>query len=106
MFRMRRRFRLTPKCRVFAVTKRNLKGVYMSEQELINEILELSKTGIGFPLILWGAYLLKRYVISGHTRKYFAMQRREFREIRKMSLRIDALLKALDQPDNKGALDE
>ena len=78
----------------------------MSEQELIDKILSLSKSGIGFPLIFWGAYLLKRYVINGNTRKYFAMRRREIRAIRAISLQLDAILKAHERPGSEEKLNE
>ena len=78
----------------------------MSEQELIDSILSLSKSGIGFPLIFWGAYLLKRYVINGNTRKYLAMRRREIRAIRVISLQLDAILKAHERPGSEEKLNE
>lgn len=64
----------------------------MGEDELITKIVELSKSSIGFPLIFWGAYLLKVYVINGNVRRYFSARRRELRAIRGIGARIDRLI--------------
>lgn len=64
----------------------------MTENEIITKIIELSKSSIGFPLIFWGAYLLKVYVINGNVKRYFAARRRELRAMRGIVVRLDKLI--------------
>lgn len=64
----------------------------MTENEIITKIVELSKSSIGFPLVLWGAYLLKAYVINGNVKRYFAARRRELRAMRGIGVRLDKLI--------------
>ena len=64
----------------------------MDEKEIITKIIELSKSSIGFPLIFWGAYLLKVYVINGNVKRYFLARRRELRAMRGIGVRLDKLI--------------
>lgn len=64
----------------------------MTENEIITKIVELSKSSIGFPLVLWAAYLLKAYVINGNVKRYFSARRRELRAIRGIGVKLDKII--------------
>lgn len=64
----------------------------MTESEMMTKIIELSKSSIGFPLVFWGAYLLKVYVINGNIKRYFSQRRRELRAMRSIGVRLDKLI--------------
>lgn len=64
----------------------------MTENEIIEKIIELSKSSMGFALVLWGAYLIKTYVISGNVKHYFTTLRREIRAIKGIGAKLDTLI--------------
>lgn len=55
-----------------------LKGI---DNEMDNEFLRIIEklvlSGNGFAVVLWAAYLLKRYVINGNAAKFWSAKERE-----------------------------
>lgn len=64
----------------------------MTDTEIITKIIELSKSSIGFPLVFWAAYLLKRYVINGNIKRYFRAKRRELKAIEQLGMKLDDII--------------
>lgn len=75
----------------------------MTENEIITKAIELSKSSIGFPLVLWAAYLLKAYVINGNVKRYFSARRRELRAMRGIEAKLDRLIGLRTPEELRGA---
>lgn len=62
------------------------------EKELIDLIRELSTSSSGFALILWAAFLLKKYVINGNFQKFWNYKERECLTLESLSKKLDAVI--------------
>lgn len=73
----------------------------MTENEVITKIIELSKSSIGFPLVFWGVYLLKIYVINGNVERYFSARRRELKAMRGIGAKLDKIIELHTHEETK-----
>ena len=60
-------------------------------REIIDVLNALKSQSGAFAVVLWGAWLLKKYVINGTINRYFDDKRRVRRILREISRKIDAL---------------
>lgn len=62
------------------------------EREFIDLIKELSTSSSGFALVLWAAFLLKRYVINGNLQKFWNYKERECLTLESLSKKLDSVI--------------
>ena len=60
-------------------------------REIIDALNALKSQSGAFAVVLWGAWLLKKYVINGTIERYFDDKRRVRKILRGMSRKIDSL---------------
>ena len=60
-------------------------------REIIDVLNALRSQSGAFAVVLWGAWLLKKYVINGTIDRYFDDKRRVRKILREMSRKIDSL---------------
>ena len=60
-------------------------------REIIDVLSALKGQSGAFAVVLWGAWLLKKYVINGTIERYFDDKRRVRKILRGMSRKIDSL---------------
>ena len=60
-------------------------------REIIDALNALRSQSGAFAIVLWGAWLLKKYVINGNIERYFNDKRRVRKILREMSRQIDSL---------------
>lgn len=65
----------------------------MTEKDLIDALIAVKSVGGGFALILWGAFLVKKYVINGSVAKFFNLKRKEVRAMRRVESTVLSILK-------------
>ena len=64
----------------------------MTDIELINVVKELTKSGVGFPLLFWAAWLIKRYIVNGNVNRYFEVKKKESELIELVIEKLDKLI--------------
>ena len=62
------------------------------ESEFIDLIKELSTSSSGFALVLWAAFLLKKYVINGNFQKFWSYKERECLTLEGLSKKLDNVI--------------
>lgn len=62
------------------------------EKEFIELIKEVSTSSSGFALILWGAFLLKKYVINSNFQKFWNYKERECTTLEGLSKKLDDVI--------------
>ena len=60
-------------------------------REIIDVLSTLKSQSGAFAVVLWGSWLLKKYVINGTVERYFDDKRRVRKILRGISRRIDSL---------------
>lgn len=61
-------------------------------KEIIDALTALKSQSGAFALVLWGAWLLKKYVINGNIDRYFDDKRRVRGILKQMSAKMDYLV--------------
>lgn len=91
----------------------------MTETELINIVDKLLDSGHGMGIVLFGAILLKKYVINGTIERFFSLKKSEIdiarttqktlliviREQKKLAERIDGELRGVGLRREKPCID-
>lgn len=49
----------------------------MTEREIFDSIIEMLKGGNGFALVLWFAFLTKKYILNGNISRFWDEKERE-----------------------------
>ena len=66
-------------------------GIMENLREIIDVLNALRSQSGAFAVVLWGAWLLKKYVINGTIDRYFDDKRKIRKLLREMSRKIDTL---------------
>ena len=63
-------------------------------REIIDVLNALRSQSGAFAVVLWGAWLLKKYVINGTVERYFGDKKKARKILREISRKIDSLNQA------------